>query len=85
MLGEIIKKSVSSNFMGMVISASVIFDNGYTYSCFSKKEYLVKLEDKTFPRNLKGIAKYLEIYGYGIVKYSVRSEIGCIIVLRGHS
>ena len=42
----------------------------------------MKLEDKTFPRKLKGIAKALEIYGFGIVEYSVRSESGCMIALR---
>ena len=30
-------KLVSSNFMGMVSSVSVIFDTGATYSCSSKK------------------------------------------------
>ena len=41
----------------------------------------MKLEEKTFPINLKGIAKGLEIYGFGIVEYSVRSDIGRIIAL----
>ena len=41
----------------------------------------MKLEYKTFPRNLKGIAKALEISGFGIVEYSVRSESGCMIAL----
>ena len=36
-LGYIIKNLVSSNFMGVVSSVSVIFDTGYTYSCYSKK------------------------------------------------
>ena len=36
-LGNIIKKLVSSNFMGMVSSVSVIFDNGATCSCSSNK------------------------------------------------
>ena len=35
-----------------------------------------------FPGNLKGIEKCLEIYGLGIVKYSVRSESGRMIVLQ---
>ena len=43
-LGDRIKKLVSSNFMGMVISVSVIFDTGATYSCSSKKGDFVKLE-----------------------------------------
>ena len=42
----------------------------------------MKLEDKTFPRNLKGISKSLEISGFGIVEYSVRSKSGRMIALR---
>ena len=42
----------------------------------------MKLEDKTPPRNLKGLAKGLEIYEFVIVEYSVRSESGRIIALR---
>ena len=53
--------------MGMVSSVSVIFDTGATYSCSSNKGDFVKLEEKKFPRNLKGIAKGLEISGFGIV------------------
>ena len=68
-----IKKLISSNFIGMVISVSVIFDTEDTYSCSSNKGDFVKLEEKKFPRNIKGIAKGLEIYGFGIVEYSVRS------------
>ena len=60
--------------MGMVSSVSVIFDTGATYSCYSNKGYFVNLEDKTFTRNLKGIAKGFDISGFGIVEYSVRSE-----------
>ena len=67
--------------MGMVSSFSVIFDTGATYSYSSNKGDFVKLEEKTFPRNLKGIAKGLEIFGFGIVEYSVRSESGRIIAL----
>ena len=40
------------------------------------------IEEKVFPRNIKGIAKGLEIYGFGIVEYSVRSESERIIALR---
>ena len=54
--------------MGMVSSASVIFDTGATYSCSSNKGYFVKLEEKKTPRSLKGIAKGLEIFGFGIVE-----------------
>ena len=68
--------------MGMVRSFSVIFDNGATYSCYSKKGYFVKLEEKKFPRNIKGIAKGIEISGFGIVEYSVRSQSGRMIALR---
>ena len=42
----------------------------------------MKLEYKTFPRKLKGIAKGLDMSGFGIVEYSVRSESGCMIALR---
>ena len=65
----------------MVSSASVTFDTGSTYSCYYNKGYFVKLEDNTWPRNIKGIEKGLDISGFGIVKYSVRSESGCIIAL----
>ena len=60
-LGNRIKMLVSSNFIGMVSSVSVIFDTGATYSCSSNKCDFVKLEYKTFPRKLKGIAKGLEL------------------------
>ena len=42
----------------------------------------MKLEEKTFPINIKVIAKGLEIYLLGIVEYSIRSESGRMIVLR---
>ena len=42
----------------------------------------MKLEEKKFPRNLKGIAKGLEISGFGIVEYYVRSESGSMIAIR---
>ena len=72
-LGNIIKKSISSNFMGIVSSVSVIFDTRATYSCSSNKGDFVKLEDKKFPRNLKGIAKGLEISRFVISEYYFRS------------
>ena len=81
-LGNIINKLISSNFMGMVISVSVIFDTGATYSCYYNKGDFVKLEDKKFPINLKVIEKGLEISGFGIVEYSVRSESGRMIAIR---
>ena len=59
--------------MGMVSSVSVIFDTGATYLCSSNKGDFVKLEEKKFPRKLKGISKGLEISVFGIVEYSVRS------------
>ena len=68
--------------MGMVSSVSIIFDTGATYLCYSNKGYFVKLEEKTFPRNLKGISKGLEISGFWIVEYSIRSESGCMIALQ---
>ena len=67
--------------MGMVSSVSVIFDTGATYPCSPNKVDLVKIEEKTFPRNLKGIVKGLEISGFGVVEYSVRSESECMIAL----
>ena len=42
----------------------------------------MNLEENTFPRKLKGIEKGLEISGFGIVEYSVRSESGRMIALR---
>ena len=42
----------------------------------------MNIEEKTFPRNLKGIPKGLEISGFGIVEYSVRIKIGRMIALR---
>ena len=42
----------------------------------------MKLEEKKFPRKLNGIAQGLEISGFGIVEYSVRSEIVRMIALR---
>ena len=42
----------------------------------------MNLEENKFPRNLKGIAKVLEISGFRIVEYSVRSKSGHMIVLR---
>ena len=41
----------------------------------------VRLEENMLRRNIKRISKGLDIYGYGIVKYSVRSESGHIIAL----
>ena len=49
---------------------------------FSNKGYSVDIEDKIFQRKIKVIAKELEIYVFGIVKYSIRSESGFIISLR---
>ena len=84
-LGDRIKKLVSSTLMSMVSSVSVIFDTGATYSCYSNKKDFVKLEYKMFRRKLKGIAKALEIYGFGIVEYYVRSESGSMIALRAQA
>ena len=75
-LGNRINKLFSSNFMDMVSSVSVIFDTGATYSYSSNKGDFVKLEDDMLPRKLKGIAKGLEIFGFGIVEYFFRSESG---------
>ena len=67
--------------MVMVISVSVIFDTGATFPYSSNKGDFVKLEEKKFPRNIKGISKGREISGFRIVEYSVRSESGRMIVL----
>ena len=45
----------------------------------------MEIEEKMPPRNLKDIAKGLGIYGFGIVEYSVRSEIGCMIELQAQA
>ena len=45
----------------------------------------MKLEEKTFPRSLKGIAKGLEISGFGIVEHSIKSESGSMIALRAQA
>ena len=42
----------------------------------------MELEENISPRNLKGISEGLEIFGFGMIEYSVRSEIGCMIALR---
>ena len=67
--------------MGMVSSVLVIFDTEDTSSCSSNKLDFVELEDKMFQRNIKVIAKGLEISGFGIVEDSVRSEIGHMLAL----
>ena len=71
--------------MGMVISVSVILDTGDNYACSSNKGYFMDLEDKTFPRKLKGIEKGLEISGFGIIEYYVRSESGRMISLQAQA
>ena len=71
--------------MVTVSSVSVIFDTGATYSCYSNKLDFVKLEEKTPPINIKGIAKGIEISGFGIFEYSVRSESGRMIALRAQA
>ena len=45
----------------------------------------MKLEEKKFPRNLKGISKGLEISGFRIVEYSVRSESERMIAIRAQA
>ena len=84
-LGNRINKLVSSNFMGMLSSVPVIFDTEATYSCSYQKGDFVKLEEKTFPRDIKGIAKFLEFSGFGIIEYFVRSESGRMIALRSQA
>ena len=67
--------------MVTVSSVSLIFDTGANYSGYSNKVDFVNPEEKKFPRKLKGIVKGLEISGFGIVEYSVRSESGRMIAL----
>ena len=45
----------------------------------------MKLEEKTFPRNIKGIAKVLESSGFRIIECSVRSKSGRMIALRAQA
>ena len=45
----------------------------------------MKPEEKKFPRKLKDTAKGLEISGFGIVEYFVRSESGRMIALRAQA
>ena len=71
--------------MGMVSSVSFMFDTGDPYSFSSNRGDFVKLEEKKFPRRLKGKAKGLEIYGFVIVEYSVRSESERIVALRAQA
>ena len=68
--------------MVMVISVSLIFDTGDTYSCYSNKGESVKLEYHIFKRNIRSITKGLAVSGFGIVQYSVRIEIGRMIELQ---
>ena len=56
-----------------MISVSVIFEVEATHSCFSNKVYFVDTEKKIFRRNTKGIVKGLDISGFGIVDYYIRS------------
>ena len=71
--------------MGMVSSVSVIFDTGDTYPCSYNKGDFLKLEQKTFPIKLIGIAKGFEISGFEIVEYSVRIESGRMIALNAQA
>ena len=61
MLVDRINKLVSSNFMGMVIPVSIIFDTGDTYSCSSNNGDFVKLEDK-FPKEISKAQKKALIF-----------------------
>ena len=57
----------------MMRSVSVIFGTGSAYSCSSNKIYCVDLEYNIHSINIKGIAKFLDIYGFRVVEYSIRS------------
>ena len=52
---------------------------------FFQQGRLCEARIEEFPRKLKGIAKGLEISGFGIVDYSFRSESGRMIALRDHA
>ena len=67
--------------MGIIISVSRNIDTGVTYACYFNKVYFVNLEEKKLPKNIKSIAKDLEISGFFIVKYPASSEIGCMLAL----
>ena len=67
--------------MGIFKSVSVIFDTGATYSCSSNIVDFVELEEKMFPRNPKGIAKGLDIPGFGFFEYSVTSKSWHMVAL----
>ena len=43
------------------------------------------IEEKIFPRNIKGTVKSLDIYIFGIVKYYVRIESGRMIAIRAQA
>ena len=76
-LGYRIKKLVSSNFMGIVSSVSVIFNSGATYLCSSNKGDIVKLEEKTFPRRLKGTEKVVRFLNLGLL--NILSEVKVVV------
>ena len=68
--------------MGMVNWVLVIFYTVDTYSWYPNKGDFVDIKEKIYPRNIKGIEKYLDIFRYGIIEYYVRSESGRMIALR---
>ena len=43
------------------------------------------LEERTFPRKLKGTEKGLEIYVFGIFEFSFRIESGRMVALRAQA
>ena len=45
----------------------------------------MNVEEKMFQRNIKGTAKGLDISGFGVVEYYVRSESGCMIALQAQA
>ena len=46
-----------------------------------KRETFLNLEEKNLSSKLKGTAKGLKIFGFGIVEYYVKSESGRMIAL----
>ena len=66
----------------MVSLVAVIFYTGATYYFYYNKGDFVGLEENMLPRKIKGIAKGLDISGFGIVTYYVSSDSWHMIALR---
>ena len=73
--GNKIKKLVSSNFMGMMRSVSLIFDTRSSYLCSSNRVNFVELVENKSPRNIKVVSKVLEVTAFIIVDYFSRVKV----------